>query len=269
MFYPKVQSKKDNDMKKLTYLFLTAMLGLLITNYAAIAPVSAQLDFDAYKGAAIADGEIDGTVGAEWDDAGHYTNVLIDPEGAAEIWTKHDGTNLYIAIKFDADSTNPWLCIQLGTTGCMDSTADLATFGDDNLVADGYSDSYYQGMGANPDASQDGVGAMSVINATQLITIELKKPLNSGDATGKDIAWSEGSTYDLVIAWDSDGGGSSGGGRDHKGGTTPTARTILIDPNVIPEFPGLIFIAVLIAIAIPVIILIRKTIPKPTPNIKL
>ncbi len=41
--------------------------------------------------------------------------------------------------------------------------------------------------------------------------------------------------------------------------------------SIIPEFPGLMLIAVLIAIAIPVIILLqkRKTAPKSTPNIKL
>lgn len=77
------------------------------------------------------------------------------------------------------------------------------------------------------DVTQNGKGALTV-GAGNVITIELKKPLSSGDAAGKDISWAIGGTYTMVIAWDSDGGGSSGGKVDHTGGTTPTARTIFI-----------------------------------------
>jgi len=261
-------------MRRRTYIFLAAILGLLITTYTTIAPASAQTDYlVAFKGSAISDAQIDGTIGTEWDDAGHYTDVPIDPDGQyAEVWTKNDGTYLYIAIKFDADSLNPWLALQLGTTGCMDSTADVAIFGHDNLVADGYSDAYFSGNSVVADTSQDGVGAMYIEPSTQLVTVELKKPLASGDTAGNDIAWSQGVEYSLVIAWDSDGGGSSGGATSHRSGTTPTAKTILISPNVIPEFPGSMFVIVLIAITIPVItviILMKKNVPKPKANVKL
>lgn len=254
-------------MKRLTYLLLTVMIGFLATTYVAITPVSAAFDFDAYNGVAISDANIDGILGTEWDDAGHYIDVPIDPSGVAEIWTKHDGTNLYIAIKFDADSPDPWLTIQLGTTECMD-LADAAIFGNNNLEASGYSDASLSFPSVSNDTTQDGVGNMSV-GAEDMITIELKKPLNSGDSDGKDIAWSEGSTYNLVIAWDSNGAGSSGGGANHWEGTTPTERSILIDPVAIPEFSGLMFIAVLIALVIPVTILVKKTVPKPSTNINL
>jgi hypothetical protein len=60
--------------------------------------------------------------------------------------------------------------------------------------------------------------------------------------------------------WDSDGGGSSGGSVSHKTGT-PTARTMFINPDVIPEFPGLIFLAVLAAMAIATLIFKRGTSP--------
>ncbi len=246
-------------MKKLTYMFLAAMLGFVLATNAAIKPVRA-IDFVAYLGVAIPDGQIDGTIGTEWDDAGYFTNVAIDPDaGAAEVWAKHDGTYLYMAVRFDADSIDPWLTLQLGTTGCMDATADVAIFGHSTLADNGYSDAFFQFPSVVADTTQDGVGAIGVVVPTQLITVELKKPLNSGDITGNDIAWTANNQYQLVIAWDSNGGGSTGGGIDHTGGTTPTARGILIDPAVIPEFPGFI----------PVIILIRKAVPKPTTTKKL
>jgi len=185
-------------------------------------------DLEAIKGAAIADSAIDGTIGTEWNDAKHYTSIPIDPSGSAEIWVKNDGTNLYFAIKFTADSSNPWVAFQLGTKGCMDSSADLPIFGNDHLVASGYSDAYYDSSdSAKADTTQNGKGAMNV-GTGNVVAIELKKPLNSGDVAGKDIAWSAGNTYFLVIAWDSNGGGSSGGSVNHKSGTSPTPRSILI-----------------------------------------
>lgn len=243
-------------MKKAVYTTLVVALFLLMTGYIIGKPVSAQVDFDAYKGAAIADGLIDGVIGTEWDDGGHYTGVTIDPMGTAEIWTKHDGTNLYFALRFTADSNNPWIAIQLGRDSCMDNSADGALFGHDSYAADGYADIKFDGVGPIlVDSTQNGVGAMTVVS--NLVTIELKKPLNSGDAAGNDITWLEGSQQKLVIAWDSNGGGSSGGTTNHRDGG-PTSRTIFIDPNPIPEFPGWVFIAVLLIVTIPAIVFAKR-----------
>lgn len=240
------------------------MASLFISSFIVGRPASAiPIDFDAYLGATIQDSSIDGTIGTEWDDAGHYTNVPIDPPGSgvAEIWTKHDGTYLYMAVKFDADSVDSWLAIMLGSSSCMDTSADLALFGDNNQVPDGYSDANFDSGGSSAaDAVQDGIGAMTVVPAGQIVTVELKKPLNSGDAAGKDINWLQGNAYTLTIAWDSNGGGSSGGNTNHRGG--PTAYGILISPNPIPEFPGWMFIVVLLVLMVPVIVLARKMIPK-------
>lgn len=191
-------------------------------------PIPAGVDFAAIKATAIPDAQIDGTIGTEWNDAKHYTNIPINPQGTAEIWTKNDGVNLYFAIRFTADSNNPWLTLELGSAGIHNTGADLGVFGDDNLSPNGYSDaSFATAASVKADSIQNGVGAITV-GAGNVITIELKKPLNSGDTTGKDISWAIGGTYTMVIAWDSNGGGSSGGKVDHTGGTTPTARTIFI-----------------------------------------
>jgi len=185
-------------------------------------------DLEAIKATAIADAQIEGTIGTEWNDAKHYTSIPIDPQGTAEIWVKNDGINLYIALKFTADSNNPWLALQMGTTGCMDSGADVAIFGHDSLAANGFSDAYYDSSSSvKADTTQNGKGAIT-IGGGNVVTIELKKPLNSGDSAGKDIAWTSGSTYFLVMAWDTNGGGSSNGSVSHKSGTTPTGRSILI-----------------------------------------
>jgi len=242
-------------------LAFSMVLGTLMALSAITTSVFAQTSYlDAYKANPIADTSIDGTVGAEWDDAGHYTDVPIDPDGQyAEVWVKHDGTYLYMAIKFNPDSSDAWLALQLGTTGCMDSTADVAIFGHNNLEPNGYSDAYFDRKTVVADASQDGVGAMSV-NPGNFITIELKKPLDSGDSAGNDIAWTEGNEYSIVIAWDSDGGGSSGGLVSHRGGTTPSVKTIFIDPlpPPIPEFPWGLELVMAIAPAISVVYLWRN-----------
>lgn len=219
-----------------TTTIAAVLTGLLIATYNNVNLTFGQTAYlDAYKGAAVSDSEIDGTIGTEWDDAGHYTDVAIDPDGQyAEVWIKHDGTNLYIAIKFTADSGDPWLALQLGTSGCMDSEADVAIFGHNDLEPNGYSDAYFSGMSIVADTTQNGVGAISV-GSENLVTVELKKPLSSGDSAGNDIAWTEGNEYSIVIAWDSNGGGSSGGATNHSSGTTPTAKTILIDPNPLPQ----------------------------------
>ena len=88
--------RTTKKMKKPACLLITVILGLLIISCATITPVSAQYDFNAFLGNSIADTEIDGTIGSEWNDAGNYTNVAINPQGTAEIWTKHDGTRFYL-----------------------------------------------------------------------------------------------------------------------------------------------------------------------------
>jgi len=131
----------------------------------------------------------------------------------------------------------------------MTPDTESALFGNDGQAAKGYRDISFGCYGDIPaDSTQDGIGAM-IVSATNLVTAELKKPLNSRDSEGKDIEWSEDNTYALVIMWDSDGGGSNGGNVGHKIGI-PTARIMFINPDVIPEFPGLIFLAVLAAITI-------------------
>jgi hypothetical protein len=253
-------------MKKLTFLFLTLTLGFLITACATITPVSAQQDFNAFLGNTIDDAAIDGTIGSEWDDAGNYANVAINPQGTAEVWTKHDETYLYMAVRFTADSSNPWMALLLGGTTCMQANTDGALFGHDNYAANGYQDISFVSLGAiSIDASQEGIGAITV-GSSNLVTIELKKPLNSGDSDGKDMAWTEDNTYAMIIMWDSNGGGSSGGSASHSSGSI-TERAILINSNVIPEFPGLIFAAVLVAATISAILLKRRIVKKPTVNV--
>ncbi len=236
-------------------LSLLMLLSLLVAAYRG--PTSAQLvDFDAYRGATIPDTLIDGYIGNEWYDAEHRTDVLIDPStmpppyGIADIWTKNDGTSLYIALEFIADSENPWVAIMpspwpSSPTICIGY--DLAVFGDDNLDANGYVDAWFASVTSIREDTyaggrQNGVGAIK-IKEGNLTTIELKKPLSTvslyppdGDWRGWDIEWAVGGTYQLVIAWDSDGrgygvgpGGSNGGNARHEGSVT--ARNIYIDPE--------------------------------------
>lgn len=252
-------------MKK-PYLFLIVMLGLLITACATITPVSAQPDFDAFSGNAIDDAAIDGTIGSEWDDAGSYTDVAISPQGTAEIWTKQDGTYLYMAVRFAADSANPWVAFLFGGTSCMQSGTDGALFGHDSYAANGYRDISFNGFtDISVDPSQDGTGAIT-IGSSNLITVELKKPLSSGDSDGKDVAWSEGNTYALIIMWNSKLYGASGGSVTHSAGSL-TDRTIFINSNAIPEFSGLMFAALLIATAISAILLKKRITTKPMANV--
>jgi hypothetical protein len=251
-------------MKKLTFLFLTLTMGFLITACATTS-VSAQQDFDAFLGSTIEDAAIDGTIGSEWDDAGNYANVVISPRGTAEVWTKHDETYLYMAVRFTADSSNPWMAFLFGGTTCMQPNTDGALFGHDNYAANGYQDISFGGFGIiSIDSSQDGKGAITV-DSSNLVTVELKKPLNSGDSAGKDMVWTEDNTYAMIIMWDSNGGGSSGGSVSHSNGPK-TERTILINSKVIPEFPGLIFATILAATTISAIFLKRRMVKKPTVN---
>lgn len=238
-------------------LSLLMLVSLLMAAYKG--PVSAQIvDFNAYRGATIPDSYIDGTIGPEWEDAGEYVDVALDPMmppyGVADIWTKHDGTNLYIAVKFYADSNNPWLAIMFSPWGSLCKGDDIILFGNDNLSPDGYSDAYFIDIetvpadtDSSPPGTQDGVGVME-LGEGNLITIELKKPLDSGDWRGLDISWQVGETQKIVIAWDSDGapvtapnrGGSSGGSASHRNATY-RERGIFIDPGRKPGFVPSIF----------------------------
>lgn len=250
-------------MKKLLFSIVT--LGLLIIACATIIPVFAQQDFDAFSGNPIDDSAIDGTIGSEWDDASSYTDVAISPQGTAEIWTKQDGTYLYMAVRFTADSNNPWVAFLFGGTTCMQSGADGALFGHDSYAANGYRDISFNGFAdISVDASQDGTGAMTV--DSNLVTVELKKPLNSGDSDGKDVAWTQENTYALIIMWNSNLYGASGGSVTHSNGPL-TDRTILINSNVIPEFSSLLFAALLVATAASAILLKRRITTKPEANV--
>lgn len=133
-----------------------------------------------------------------------------------------------MAIRFTADSNNPWLAIQMGSATIHDSSADIAVFGNDNLGANTYVDANFgSSFTVRADTIQNGKGIISV-GSGNVITVELKKPLSSGDAAGKDVALTPGGTYTIVIAWNSNGNGASGGTVSHTGGTTPTARKIFI-----------------------------------------
>ena len=240
-------------------LYVSALLfGLLMLFFATPKHVSGQSDFSAFSGSSISDSQIDGTLGSEWDDAGKYNEVEIDPSGTAEIWVKHDGTYVYIAVRFTADSNNPWISFLLGGTTCMTANADGALFGNDGLNPDGYVDISFRGVGAiSEDTNQNGKGAINV-ESSNLVTAELKKPLNSGDSAGKDIDWIVGTTYTMIVMWDSDGGGSSGGTANHRSGTL-TARTILINSSVIPEFSNFTLIIILVGVTITVILFKRRS----------
>jgi hypothetical protein len=245
-------------INRLTFLSVLLMVTILATAYVVVEPVYAQFDFNAFLGNPIPDEEIDGIIGSEWDDAGNHPDITIQPQAMAEIWTKHDETYLYIAMQFTADSSNPWVAFQFDLTSHMSSGADGALFGHDRLGPNEYRDISFGGLGSiSADAIQDGVGAIRV-GDSNLIAVELKKPLSSGDSAGDDIDWTVGNTYTLVIRWDSNGGGSSGGGSSHLSGSVEH-RTVFINTNEIPEFSALTLLIVLTATAILVAILKRGT----------
>ena len=226
-------------MKKQTFLILVSTTLLLLAAFALFESAAAQANFNAYLGASIDDSQIDGNIGTEWDDAGKTTGIVLNPQESAEVWTKNDGTNLYIAVRFTADSSNPWVAIQLGGNGSMEPNTDGAIFGNDNYNIDGYVDIYLSGTGgAKADATQNGKGAINV-TAQNVVTIELKKPLNSSDTAGKDINWAQNETQKLTMIWDSNGRGSSGGSTNHYGSDatvdTANVRTLLINPNSLPQ----------------------------------
>jgi hypothetical protein len=257
-FFSVLQSRKRFSMNRLAFLSPFLMVFVLAAACVFVEPVYAQFDFNAFLGSSISDGEIDGVIGSEWDDAGSYAKIAIEPTGTAEIWTKNDGAYLYIAIEFTADSSNPWVGIQFERTSHMSSGADGAIFGHDRIGANEYRDISFGGFGSiSSDANQDGVGAINV-GTSNLVTIELKKLLSSGDSVGADIDWTAGNTYMLIIRWDSNGGGSSGGDSSHLSGPARD-RTVFINTEPIPEFSGLTLFVVLAAAAIIVVILRNKS----------
>ena len=254
-------------MKKQALLFLLLTPGLLIV---AISVVSAQSDLTAYSGKPIADSQIDGILGSEWNDTGKY-NATINPSGRADVWTKNDGTYFYLAIRFTADSNNPWVAVQLGASFCMSTNADGALFGHDEFSPNGYVDiSFGEPAKVISDAIQNGVGAISV-SSSNVTVVELKKPLNSGDTAGKDLAWSSGNTYAMVMIWNTNGLGSSGGSTTHFQGTA-TPRTMLISSSRMSGFPvlpvALSVGAAAVLLAVSAVILKRRNARKQTQNLK-
>ena len=224
-------------MKKQTFLVLILATVLLTAYYGSINIANAQTDFNAYSGNPIPDDQIDGVIGTEWDDAGHVEGVALSPQGTADVWTKNDGTFLYIGVRFTADSNDPWVGIQLGGNSCMESGTDLALFGNNlqQFNKDGYADSKMAGEGAaKPDDTQDGKGALNV-TSQNIVTLELKKPLNSGDTAGNDINWTQNETKTLIIVWNSNTYGSSGGTTSHFFINIATVRTLLVNSNTLPQ----------------------------------
>ena len=172
-----------------------------------------------------------------------------------------------MAVRFNADSDNPWTSFLFdGTTG-MEENTDGALFGHDNYTANGYSDIYFNGRGMeiSVDISQDGTGAMTV-DASNVTTIEFKKPLNSGDSDGKDIAWHESDTYTLILMWNSNLNGASGGNVTHTEGSIDD-KNMFLASTTIPEFSGLLFAVLLVAMTISVFVLNRKIKSKLVSNI--
>ena len=148
----------------------------------------------------------------------------------------------------------------------MAADTDGALFGHDGYAADGYVDIFFNGFTSiSVDDLQDGRGAMTVDNPN-IVIVELKKPLNSGDSDGKDTDWTEGNTYELIIMWNSNSYGSSGGSVTHSEGSL-TDRIIFINSNPIPEFPGLIFTTILVVTAIIAFLLRKRITVKPKVNV--
>jgi len=219
--------------KKTTLLSAVALLLIIFVLFSSSAFVSAQSELNMVLGNSITNQDIDGVIGAEWEDVTSYTNIEISPVGTAQIWLKHDQTYLYIAVQFEGDSNNPWVALQLGNPSCMTSNTDGALFGHDDLSPNGYQDINFGGFGViRSDASQDGVGALQI--SMKSVTIELKKPLNTQDSDGRDIQWSEDNSYDIIVMWDSNGGGSGGGTTSHTS-AYPKPKTIYLQAQTTPS----------------------------------
>jgi len=164
--------------------FISAFLVMFVLVAVCVVaePGYAQFDFNAFLSNQIVDENIDGVIGAEWNDASNYADIAIEPYGTAEVWTKNDETYLYLVMQFTADSNNPWVAIQFDIPSHMSTGADGAIFGHDRLGANEYLDISFGGVGSiSVDEIQNGIGAINVGDSNQ-ITIELKKPLDSGDS---------------------------------------------------------------------------------------
>lgn len=243
-------------MKKTVFPYLIAIL--LFSSLAILPLTFAQSNFDAFSGSTISDAQIDGVIGSEWDDSGKYSGVSINPTGTAEVWIKHNETDLFLAVRFSADSSNPWVAFQFSSSGCMTATNDGALFGHDGHEPNGYRDISFGGVGAiTADSVQNGRGAMN-IDSFNVVIVELKKPLNSGDSTGNDISWSTGNTYVMVIMWDSNGGGSSGGSANHMSASI-VSNNVFLNTDAIPEISSIIVVAFLVASMVCLVIFKAKT----------
>lgn len=204
-----------------------------------------QTGFTAYAGSMLSDEQIDGVIGSEWDDAGKYPNASIFLSRTADVWMKHDNENFYLAYRFQADSSDPWTAVSLTSNSCMGANFDGALFGNNEYSADGYMDMYFGGIGVvHMDATQDGKGVIRV-DSSNVTTVELKKPLSSGDSGGFDMAWSAGRSYGFRIMWDTDGDGSSGGRIPHQ--ATGTGLTVYLSPEAVPEVSVSVVVAFLVA----------------------
>jgi hypothetical protein len=235
--------------------FVVAVIAILMLTFTCSqsALVAAQADFIAPHGNAIPDSQIDGVIGSEWNDANYTPRRDINPWGLASFWVKNDGTNLYIAMRFYADSDNPWVGFQFGSSFCMSTSADGAMFRRDNNSQYTYQDVYFtEQPNAAPDAIQDGKGALT-INSSRAVILELKKPLNSGDSAGKDINWTLGGTYAFLAVWDSGGSGTA----NHNQTTSPISKTINISSEAIPEFPTPLFLCAF-GVLLPAAIIMRR-----------
>src|SRR3972149_1110714 len=147
-------------MNRIVCCLTAVMLGLLLTAAASIKPVNAQTDLNAFLGNAIPDSQIDGNIGSEWSDADKHAGdqeLPINPQGHADMWAKHDGTYLYIALILNSDSNNPWAAIMFSSADHMTANTDGALLGHDEYAANGYADISFGGAGPIPnDAAQNG-----------------------------------------------------------------------------------------------------------------
>jgi len=114
-------SAKTFKLNRSIFLSLLLIATILATVFETIELVNAQFDFNAFFDTPISEGEINGIIGNEWDDAANYPGIVIEPQATAEIWTKHDETYLYIAMQFTADSFNPWVGFQFAVSNHMSS----------------------------------------------------------------------------------------------------------------------------------------------------
>ena len=243
--------------RKISISLVLCVLLVFGNIFFGVSLVSAQSDLIAYRGTGFHYGSIDAYIDlqTEWNDANYYPSVELAPQGTAEVWIKHSPQTLYIALKFTVDSADPWVGFQFEQSDHMASGADGAILGNSQLGS--YADVTFGGAGSvSKDSIQDGYGAIHV-SSSNVVSVELYKPLRSDDSN--DIDWVTGETYSLVLIWDSDGGGSDGGSADHKS-ASDTNMSITLDPNLIPEFSEIAVYVSLIAFTCALVFFKRKSI---------